>query len=458
MEHAELGTSSEDGRRAGAGSGRCDDGDSGLEIALGLGLIVLLAYFSTLSYTLRDFSRARLSDHLGDEERARRWLERLDHNESEIQSLSSFIRLTLIVLLCVWVRIEFGSLDYPPYTNLWIPAAIDIVLLTFLAIGIPHALAIYAGEAVLARSFWVIWGFRIVFYPVSRTLMAIEFVVRRLLGVADDEDEDADWVEQEILDAVSEGEAHGAVDEEQKEMIESIFELHETTVSEIMTPRTDMVAIRADATYAEVRREIIRAGHSRIPVYDKTVDHIIGVLYVKDLLRLEREEDFNLRKMLRSVPYVPESKTIDHLLREFRQGKVHIAIVLDEYGGTAGLVTIEDILEELVGEIDDEYDRRQPPAISRIDDHTLEVDARVPVYEVNEELEESDDVETAIPEDGDYETVGGFVFTQLGKIPAKDEEYAHKIDGLTIRFRVVDAEPRRIKRLRIEVERAAQSV
>src|SRR5262249_47679529 len=248
---------------------------------------------------------------------------------------------------------------------------------------------------------------------------------------------------QEILSVVSEGEAQGAVDEEQKEMIQSVIELHDTTVSAIMTPRTDIVGVPASATFDEVREMVVRNGHSRIPVFEKTIDHIVGVLYAKDMLRLRPEQPFDARKVMRTAPYVPQTKTIGELLDEFRQTKVQIAIVLDEYGGTAGLATIEDILEELGGEIDDEYEQPEAPTITRVDEDTIELDSRVPIYEVNTELG------IALPDDGEFETIGGFVFSTLGRIPTRGEEFSFE----NLQFRVVDAEARKIKRLRIKVQR-----
>jgi CBS domain containing-hemolysin-like protein len=322
------------------------------------------------------------------------------------------------------------------------------VLLAFFAVAVPHALAIHAGEAILMRSLPLLAGQRLLFLPFTRMCDAIEFVVRRLLGRAEvTEEEESERAEQEILDAVSEGEAHGAVDEDQKEMIESVFELDETQVSAIMTPRTDINAVPITATYDEVRAAILEQGHSRIPVYDDSIDHIVGVVYAKDLLKLDPQGPFEARQIMRKVPYVPETKTLDELLDEFRSNKVQLAIVLDEYGGTAGLVTIEDILEELVGEIDDEYDQTAPPAIIRVDEDTLEVDGRVHVSEVNEELE------VKLPEEEDYETIGGFVFATLGKIPAVGEEFSHE----NIRFQITAAETRKINRLRIHVNREVES-
>ena len=301
-----------------------------------------------------------------------------------------------------------------------------------------------SGETVLARSLGVLVALRAVLWPIARGLAAVDFIIRRLLGKPEEtEDEENERMEQEILDAVSEGKAFGAVDEEQKEIIESVFELDDTAVNAIMTPRTDINAVHADATYEEFRDAILSGGHSRIPVYEDTVDHIIGVLYAKDLLRLKPGNSFDARGIMRIAPYVPETKSIADLLKEFRQSKVQIAIVLDEYGGTAGLATIEDILEELVGEIDDEYDQQSAPAIEQIDEDTLEVDARVHVDEVNEELE------IELPEDGDYETIGGFVFSMLGRIPTAGDELQHE----NVHLQVLDAEPRRINRIRIHVAR-----
>jgi CBS domain containing-hemolysin-like protein len=378
------------------------------------------------------------------------WFERLDHHESELQLVTSFIRLMAILATMAWVDVEFlRDADSFSWTALATPTLVNFLILVVAAIGVPHALAAHAGEPILARSLGLMWGMRYVLYPIEKLLAFIEFLVRRLLGKSDPTlAEEAERVEQEILDAVSEGRARGAVDEEQEDFIESVFELHDTHVSEIMTPRTDIVSVPVDASFADVRQAVLTAGHSRIPIHDESIDNVTGVLYAKDLLRLENGDEFDIHAMMRTVPFVPESKTIDELLRQFRNEKVHIAIVLDEYGGTAGLVTIEDILEELVGEIDDEYDQETPPEINAVDSDTLEVDARVHVDEVNEALE------IELPDEGDYDTIGGFVFSTMGKIPDTGDEFTHE----NIQFKIIDAEPRRINRLRIHVERNAESV
>ncbi len=412
---------------------------------MGLVLLVLTLYISTLSFALAGYSRARLVARVGEGPRER-WLEWLDEHEWEVQTQTALLRLLLnlgfLALLIVFYRVNLGR-----PADLWMACEaglVSLVLLGLFAVVIPQALAVHAGEAILARSFVLLAGLRVALWPCGRFFGVVEFVVRRLLGKAEmTAAAETERAEQEILDAVSEGEAAGAVDEEKKEMIKSVFELDETAVSAIMTPRTDIDAVPADASYDEVRGLILRSGHSRIPVYENSVDHIIGVLYAKDLLRLNPGEPFDARQVMRAVPYVPETKTLDELLNEFRATKVQIAIVLDEYGGTAGLATLEDILEELVGEIDDEYDQRPPPAMTRLAPDTLEVDARLHISEINAELE------IELPEEADYETIGGFVFATLGKIPAAGEEFQHG----NIRVRIVEAEARRIKRLQIHVLR-----
>ncbi|MBI5865910.1 MAG: HlyC/CorC family transporter [Planctomycetes bacterium] len=421
-----------------------------MDAAIGLGLAALTLYFSALSYALRTYSRARLAERLSESDQ-RRWFPRLDRNETELQVVTSAIRLTAIVGLMVWVYFEklvvesqgkIGPRDFV------IPSFINLGVLLVFALGIPHSIAQHAGDSLVAASLPLIWVLRYPFYPIEKLLMFLDLIVRRLAGRPEVSREDqTQRMEEEILNAVSEGEIAGAVDEEQKQIITSVFELHETTVSAIMTPRTEIEAVPIDASYEQVRQSILKVGHSRIPVFEKTIDHIVGVVYAKDMLRVQAAEPFDVRKLMRNAPYVPATKTLGELLDEFRRKRVQIAIVLDEYGGTAGLATIEDILEELVGEIDDEYDQPEAPSLRRIDDDTLEVDARVSVSEVNTELG------IELPEDGDYETIGGFVFSAIGKIPAAGEQFSHE----QIEFRVIAAEPRRINRLRIHVLREASA-
>jgi CBS domain containing-hemolysin-like protein len=210
-----------------------------------------------------------------------------------------------------------------------------------------------------------------------------------------------------------------------------------------MTPRTDIIAIDVDSDRQTVLETITNAGHSRLPVYEENIDKIVGMIYAKDLLmEIDKEQsDFKVREHMRQAYYVPETKHLRELLHEFQNQKLHVAVVLDEYGGTAGIVTIEDILEELVGEITDEYEKTPIEPISKLTDGTYEVDARTSVDDVNDEL----DME--LPEEKDYDSIGGFVFSYLGYIPKTSERF----DYNGIEFTISSAEPRRIRRIRIKL-------
>src|SRR5947209_12736631 len=186
-------------------------------------------------------------------------------------------------------------------------------------------------------------------------------------------------------------------------MIESVIEFRDARAGQVMTPRPEIIGIELGASLEEVKITLEESGHSRLPVYDGTLDHIVGILYARDLLRHLGlpPEKFDMRSVMRPAIFVPETKPLRDMLRDFRIQKVHIAIVLDEYGGTAGLVTIEDILEELVGEISDEHEPSEPAMLRRIDDHAYDVDARMYIDELNRQ------VGLSLPEDAGYDTLGG---------------------------------------------------
>jgi CBS domain containing-hemolysin-like protein len=264
-------------------------------------------------------------------------------------------------------------------------------------------------------------------YPIVALLSLFDPVVRRISGI-DLRDDDEDLSDQ-VIAAVEDHEEGASVDPEQKQMIEAIFELRDTHAGEIMTPRTDVDGIDIAATLEQVKASVLEYGHSRVPVYGENLDDILGVLYAKDLIELIDEKEpvaagFNLKSLLREPFLVPESKPVLDLLREFKATKVHLAIVLDEYGGTAGLITIEDILEEIVGDIQDEHEAEddEPPTIEQVDADTAKVDARVYIDDLNDQFD------LDLPEDEDYETVGGFVFANLGHIPDAGESFeAHGV-------------------------------
>jgi CBS domain containing-hemolysin-like protein len=248
------------------------------------------------------------------------------------------------------------------------------------------------------------------------------------------------YSDEEVLEMVSQGEAAGDIEAEEKEMIHGVIEFADKVVREVMTPRTDMVCVPASASLMEAASVSKESGHSRLPVYVEDVDHIIGILYAKDMVAaLERDATHLTAAQLarKPAPVVPESRKLDQVLRLMQRNRLHMAIVIDEYGGTAGLVTIEDLLEEIFGEIQDEHDFEAEP-IMVVDANTLVVDARVGVDQVEEELG------VKLPE-GEFDSIGGFVLDQLGRLPSAGE----KVVWQNLEFTVQDVSENRIKTVRI---------
>jgi CBS domain containing-hemolysin-like protein len=233
------------------------------------------------------------------------------------------------------------------------------------------------------------------------------------------------------------------IEHEERTLIHSIIDFGDTVVREVMVPRTDMVAVESYARITDVIDVVIPAGFSRIPVYSQGIDDIVGIVYVKDLMRAEREGhgDGQVESVMREPHFTPESKRVSALMREMQAGKFHMAVVVDEFGGTAGLVTLEDLIEELVGEITDEYDVEEVPP-ERFDDGTLIVNARMPVDEVNELLDA-----THLPEGEDWDTVGGLLYSLLGHVPSEGE--AAEVQGHRLAAERVQG--RRIGLVRISV-------
>ena len=245
--------------------------------------------------------------------------------------------------------------------------------------------------------------------------------------------------EEELRLLVSVGEEEGVLEEEETEMIHSIFEFADTTVREVMVPRIDMVTLEDDATVDEAVDLALQAGFSRIPVYKESIDEIIGVLYTKDMLKQLREDHNTLpvRDLVRPAYFVPETKKLDDLLREIRQKRVHMVIVVDEYGSVAGLVTIEDLVEEIVGDIQDEYDREEK-LYEKVSENEYIFDAKINIDEFNELMD------TKLDNTG-YETLGGFLYAQLDKIPVVGDTI--KFNNLT--FTVLTTRGRRITQVRV---------
>jgi putative hemolysin len=237
-----------------------------------------------------------------------------------------------------------------------------------------------------------------------------------------------------------EGEEGGAIEEEEREMIKGVIDFGTTTVREMMVPRIDMVAVSDDARWEEICEVFEKHGHSRLPVYHEKIDEVMGMLYVFDLMRAGKPPvEKSIKDLIRPVAFVPESKKVQDLLHEFRQKQMFMAVVVDEYGGTAGLVTLEDVIEEIFGEIHDEYDVEELP-VTNLGEGFFVLDARMHRDEAEELLGAS------LPE-GEYETIGGFVFEELGRIPRKGESFRYNDFQVTI----LEATSRTVTRVKFQL-------
>ncbi len=246
---------------------------------------------------------------------------------------------------------------------------------------------------------------------------------------------------EELPTLKEEGREIEELEEEEKEMIQGIFEFADTTVKEVMVPRIDVVSISLQNSVDEVLDLIVKYGHSRIPLYDAKIDNIVGIIYAKDLLQnlYQKGKDFNLMKVARKPYFVPESKGINELLREFKRKRIHMAVVVDEYGGTAGLVTLEDLLEEIVGEIQDEYDKEEQ-LVTPLTKGTFAVAAMVSIDDLNEQLE------IDLPTE-DYETLGGFLYDLADSIPQEGTQLEYE----GIKFLIKEVKGQRITKVELEL-------
>ncbi len=422
-------------------------------IAMWIALLAALlnCLIAAVAYALHEYSSSKLAAQF--ERRGKG-----DQIDSFLAMRSELLLVIPLVRMVLNLTIFIGMIAFfapPDQVNSWGDVTIALLVtggvVAVFGIAIPISWARYAAEILLIYSLPVLKVLNSILKPVRVILDFIDPLVRRLLGAPKQTNGDRAPVEQEILDAISEGERTGLVNEDQADMIEAVVEFPSITADQIMTPRTDIEGIPIDATLDDVKEFIAEAGHSRVPVYDGDLDHIIGILYVKDLVTFigtNGDTSFCLRNAVREATFVPESKTVHDLLSQFKSSKIHIALILDEYGGTTGLVTIEDILEEIVGEIHDEHEPFEPdPQITKIESHVYEVDGRVYIDDVNDQLH------LQLPEDEDYDTIGGFVFSTLGRIPDVGDEF----EFANTRITIVDAEKTKINRVRIEINVAAYS-
>lgn len=424
-------------------------------VATGVG-----AYCSTLYFSLSDVTRGALEDlshrrnRAGASGRVFRILQDLS-GHARAMALPRMLCSVLAVASMVWYASHLDAPD--PFT---LQSAIIAALLTALAtwvflVVIPMSIAGHVSDRVVYAHARIIRAVYVVEAPLSPIARFLDEVIRRLAGKRDRND--GEEIEAELMSVIDEGKREGQFDEDEQRMIGAVVQLRDRTVEQIMTPRTEILALQYTDDLGAVTGVIRKIGHSRIPVYKDSLDNIVGIFYVKDLMKwlagsgaraaAGAAKPFELKAILRQAIFVPETKTARELMQELLQKKVHIAMVADEYGGTAGLVTIEDIVETVFGDIYDEYEpgaEEDEKIEVDLENRSVEVDARTYIQEVNSALSS---LGVALPEADDYDTLGGFVITTLGRIPKASESFTHDRVDVTI----LQASPTRVLRVRLDV-------
>ncbi len=346
-----------------------------------------------------------------------------------------------VVAQLVISSLDFIGISLNPETAHSIALPLSFALITFLHIVFgelaPKSLAIqYAEEVTLGVTF-PLRVFYVVFKPFIWVLNHFANFVLRLVGVRPPSEGSEMHSPEELKFLIAESTKSGVIDDTEQKMIENVFDFAETQVKQIMIPRNKIIGIEVNMSKDETIDVIIEEGYSRLPVYEGRIDNIIGMVFAKDILALLRNsEDFNLKDILRKPYFVSEENMIDDLLRSLQKRKMHIAVVLNEFGGTAGLVTLEDILEEIVGEIQDEYDE-EAPLLKKLSDKEYSISAEMIIDDANDYLP------IDLPESEDYETVGGLITSKTGRIPEVgeiiefDEFFARIVERTTRQIQVV---------------------
>lgn len=349
---------------------------------------------------------------------------------------------------------ETFASELAPILNRWIPAislatwnSIAIIVITLilsyftLIFGelVPKRLAMKYGEKIAFSTIGIIRVISIIAAPFVKFLTISTNLVSKAFGVSETDEETV--TEEEIRMMVDVGEEKGAIDPAEKNMINNVFEFNDKLVSEIMVPRTEVFGMDMNLSLSEVLEELAdNLTYSRIPVYDENIDNIKGIVYIKDILSSTKNKNTKLKSLMKDAYVVPETKPVNELFNELRKNKKQMAIVIDEYGGTSGIITMEDILEEIVGEIYDEYDEVDN-SIQKLDENTYMLDGGLALYD----LEEALDIEI---EEGDYSTLSGYLVEKLGRIPTKkDEKAVIETDKAT--YKIEKVEDMHIERVKV---------
>ncbi len=421
--------------------------NSDVLMAFGLVGTLITGVAASGSKVLYGFSRRDLELYCRRRNRRELFDEILDRHEQAAvaaESLQIVGTVLLVMSTGLWFFPE-GAAGIGNARHFMAVGVACTVLLLALIIWLPWAV-VRVWSAPLLYHTWPFWKTVIwVLWPLTLGVQLVDVVMHRLAGQQETEEDEEEAFEDEIRTIVTAGLRDGLLEPDAREMIEGVIELGDVDVAEIMTPRSDVDAVDIELGWPKVLEFLVQAGRTRIPVYERNLDHIVGILYVKDLLaELSKGSDHpltSLRQLLRKPWFVPQTKRVDDVLKEFRRTRSHMAIVVDEYGATTGVVTIEDALEEIVGEIADESDTEQEVDLVRIDANTLEADGRVHVDELNEQFG------LQLPESEDYATIAGFVETRLKRIPQAGET----LQNNGIQITVLKASHRRVERVRLKL-------
>jgi CBS domain containing-hemolysin-like protein len=411
-----------------------------------IGLIVT-CFAAIAARSLHSFSRHELEQICQLRESPEKFAEILKTHETialGVEIVTMLLAGLSMAAGSVWAWQTFATEQSQPWLVFLIVAGVLGLLLGVATVWLPWSVS-RIGAAQFLYSSWPLWRFvGLIAQPLAWCAHGADILLFRIMGRGGQR-ADEESIEEEIRTIVSEGHREGLLEEEAREMIEGVIELGDANVSHIMTPRTDIHMVQLNTPWEEVVESVIESGHTRVPVYDKSRDDITGILYIKDLLpelaKAPGESGRSLAELLRKPLFVPDTKPVDDLLKVFQKSRTHVAVVLDEYAGVSGLVTIEDVLEEIVGEIDDEYDPQAEAAIRKIDEDVCEALGRTHIHEINELMAFD------LPEDADFDTIGGFVFAEFGRVPTAGETITWQD---AVRVTVLEASRRRVNRVRLE--------
>ncbi len=401
-------------------------------------LLILSGIFAYYEMLFKIFSRVKIRSMLQGEieEREKNLKETFDSRLLQISVQLALILVNIPVVIWFFIVAEDLIMKNTFLCRLTAFGSAFIVL-AILNVLLPAALVRKKRSQFTALEIYFLKLVHYVFCLFSKPIWKIIIWARSLNSFQ--EDFDASKQEMETETIIDVGEEEGLIEENQKKLMNSIVEFSETVVREIMVPRTDMSCIEVSSNLDDFRRLIIDTGYSRFPVYEGKIDHVIGIVNAKNLFAYweAEKQSASIKDFMRPPYFIPETKKVTDLLQEFQREKIHMAIVVDEYGGVEGLVTLEDILEEIVGEIQDEFDH-ETDTLKVIDNNTIIVDARINIEEIE------DFFSVSFPEE-DYETVGGFIFQQTGKVPVVGEQIRFK----SLLFSVDKADDRRIISVKI---------